>query len=71
VSQSGSLLPLHSSNDFQPFWGNLWAPPLSFRRRPPQSNCRRGASARWPQRRQVDLPAIKVRREVESILNHW
>ena len=26
-------------NDFQPFWGNLWAPPLLFRRRPPQSNC--------------------------------
>ncbi len=26
-------------NDFQPFWGNLWAPPLPFGRRPPQSNC--------------------------------
>ena len=26
-------------NDFQPFWGNLWTPPLHFRRRPPQSNC--------------------------------
>ena len=25
-------------NDFQPFWGNLWTPPLLFRRRPPQSN---------------------------------
>ena len=32
-------MPLHSSNDFQPFWGNLRAPPLHFRRRPPQSNC--------------------------------
>ena len=32
-------MPLHSTNDFQPFWGNLWAPPLPFRRRPPQSNC--------------------------------
>src|SRR4051812_48210861 len=32
-------MPLHSTNDFQPFWGNLWAPPLLFRRRPPQSNC--------------------------------
>ena len=39
VSQSSSLLPLHSLNDFQPFWGNLWAPPLRFGRRPPQSNC--------------------------------
>ena len=26
-------------NDFRPFWGNLWAPPLLFGRRPPQSNC--------------------------------
>ena len=32
-------MPLHSANDFQPFWGNLWAPPLLFGRRPPQSNC--------------------------------
>ena len=39
VSQSSSLLPLHSSRDFCPLWGNLWAPPLLFRRRPPQSNC--------------------------------
>src|SRR3954447_4341683 len=31
-------MPLHSTNDFQPFGGNLWAPPLHFRRRPPQSN---------------------------------
>ena len=39
VLQSSSLLPLHSMDDFQPSWGNLWAPPLLFRRRPPQSNC--------------------------------
>src|ERR671931_1132303 len=39
VSQSSSLLPLHSAHDFQPCWGNLCAPPLHFRRRPPQSNC--------------------------------
>ena len=39
VSQSSSLLPLHSLNGFQPFGGNLWAPPLLFGRRPPQSNC--------------------------------
>jgi len=32
-------MPLHSAHDFQPCWGNLWAPPLLFRRRPPQSNC--------------------------------
>ena len=32
-------IPLRSLNDFQPFWGNLWTPPLLFRRRPPQSNC--------------------------------
>ena len=30
---------LHSTNDFYSFWGNLWMPPLLFRRRPPQSNC--------------------------------
>ena len=39
VSQSSSLLPLHSTRDFRPRRGNLWAPPLLFRRRPPQSNC--------------------------------
>ena len=33
------FIPLRSMNDFQPFWGNLWTPPLLFRRRPPQSNC--------------------------------
>ena len=33
------FIPLRSLNDFQPFWGNLWTPPLLFRRRPPQSNC--------------------------------
>ena len=32
-------MPLYSANGFQPFWGNLWTPPLHFRRRPPQSNC--------------------------------
>ena len=32
-------MPLYSANGFQPFWGNLWTPPLQFRRRPPQSNC--------------------------------
>ena len=34
-----SLLLLHSMVDFRPTWGNLWTPPLRFRRRPPQSNC--------------------------------
>src|SRR5436853_5360094 len=38
VSQSSSLMPLHSTHDFQPCWGNLCAPPLHFGRRPPQSN---------------------------------
>ena len=38
VSQSGWLLPLHSTSDFRPLWANLRAPPLLFRRRPPQSN---------------------------------
>src|ERR1043166_7496022 len=38
VSQSSSLMPLHSTHDFQPCGGNLCAPPLRFRRRPPQSN---------------------------------
>eukprot|EP00977_Amphora_coffeiformis_P017919 scaffold6021_cov79-Amphora_coffeaeformis.AAC.1 len=32
-------MPLHSRYDFYPFRGNLCAPPLPFRRRPPQSNC--------------------------------
>jgi len=32
-------MPLRSTHDFQPCWGNLCAPPLHFRRRPPQSNC--------------------------------
>src|SRR5664279_5896595 len=32
-------MPLHSSADCRPARGNLWAPPLHFRRRPPQSNC--------------------------------
>jgi len=39
VSQLSSLMPLHSMRDFRPRWENLWAPPLLFRRRPPQSNC--------------------------------
>src|SRR4026209_325741 len=32
-------MPLHSSAGFHSACGNLWAPPLHFRRRPPQSNC--------------------------------
>src|SRR5690606_41603885 len=28
-----------STRAFQPAAGNLWAPPLPFRRQPPQSNC--------------------------------
>src|SRR5699024_441748 len=39
VSELRSLLSVHSSYDFQPFSGNLWAPPLLFERRPPQSDC--------------------------------
>src|SRR4029078_11795314 len=38
VSQSSSLIPLRSTPDFQPCVRNLCAPPLHFRRRPPQSN---------------------------------
>src|ERR1700704_4050088 len=38
VSQSSSLMPLRSAHDFQPCGGTLCAPPLHFRRRPPQSN---------------------------------
>ena len=38
VSQSSSLLSLHSMDDYQTSWGNLWKPPLLFWRRPPQSN---------------------------------
>src|SRR4029077_7781895 len=32
-------MPLHSSARLLSAWGNLWAPPLPFGRRPPQSNC--------------------------------
>ena len=38
MSQSGSLLPLHSLNGYRPFRGNLCATPILYRRRPPQSN---------------------------------
>ena len=38
VSQSGELMPLHSTSDFWPLWAHLRAPPLLFGRRPPQSN---------------------------------
>src|ERR1700716_1174375 len=38
VSQSSSLVPLHSPAGFQSAGGNLRAPPLLFGRRPPQSN---------------------------------
>src|SRR3954471_15686269 len=31
-------MPLHSTHEFQPCRGNLCAPPVHFRRRPPQSN---------------------------------
>ncbi len=38
LSQSSTLTPLHNTDDFQPPLGYLRAPPLLFRRRPPQSN---------------------------------
>src|SRR3978361_1862994 len=38
LSQSSSLMPLRSTHDFHPSWGNLSAPPQLFRSRPPQSN---------------------------------
>src|SRR6478735_11683602 len=38
VSQSSSLVHLHSKPDYQPGLRNLWAPPLPFRRQPPQLN---------------------------------
>src|SRR5512138_3485887 len=39
VSQSSSLVPLHSTRDYQPYLEDLRTPPLHFGRRPPQSNC--------------------------------
>ncbi len=39
VSQLSSLMPLHYQYDVRPYLANLRAPPLPFRRRPPQSNC--------------------------------
>ena len=38
VLQSSRLMPLHSKLDFQPSWTYLRAPPLLFRRLPPQAN---------------------------------
>ena len=38
VSRSSTLVPLHSTVDYQPTRGYLWKPPLRFWRRPPQSN---------------------------------
>src|ERR1700750_699736 len=38
VSQSGWLMPLHSTSDCGPLGANLRTPPLLFGRRPPQSN---------------------------------
>src|SRR3990172_5315984 len=38
VSESSTLLPLHSTHDFRPCGGYLRAPPLLFGRRLPQSN---------------------------------
>ena len=38
VSQSSTLMPLHSTHGYQACWGYLWKPPLLFWRRPPQSN---------------------------------
>src|SRR3972149_7849066 len=32
-------MPWRSPHGFQPCGGDLWAPPLPFGRRPPQSNC--------------------------------
>ena len=39
LSQSGGLMPLHSTADVRPAWAHHRAPPLLFGRRPPQSNC--------------------------------
>jgi hypothetical protein len=38
VSQSSTLMPMHKPDDFRPSLAYLRAPPLLFRRRPPQSN---------------------------------
>src|ERR1700712_5595949 len=38
VSQSGRLMPLHSTTDFRPVCAHHRAPPLLVGRRPPQSN---------------------------------
>src|ERR1700729_3561195 len=39
LSQSGGLVPLHSTADVRPAGAHHRAPPLHFGRRPPQSNC--------------------------------
>ena len=38
VSLSSTLMLLHSTYDYHPYWGYLGKPPLHFWRRPPQSN---------------------------------
>src|ERR1700759_2796590 len=39
VSQSGGLMPLHSTTDFRPVGAHHRAPPLHLGSGPPQSNC--------------------------------
>ena len=60
VSQSSLLVPLHSYDDFQPPRGDLRAPPLLFRRRPPQSN-RLPTIVRFPASwKPLEIPFIKA-----------
>jgi len=56
VSQLSSLMPMHSTRDYQPHWGNLCTPPLLFGRRPPQSNCPPGNVPRPVSRLEVRIP---------------
>ena len=67
-------MPLYSSNGFQPFWGNLWTPPLLFRRRPPQSNCpadnvrcRDQRTPLEPQQQKCGIPTLTPRKPKFSL----
>lgn len=67
VSQLSWLIPLYSTNDFQPFWANLCKPPLHFGRRPPQSNYPPDIVLREDNSRQL---AIRIKKSGISTMAH-
>ena len=60
-------------NGFQPFGGNLWAPPLLFGRRPPQSNCPPDTVHTLVHRRLLEIQYLKsgIPRPTPPRLTSW